>query len=59
MFNPYPAPPPEATFWKDVPRVFAVFVKNKQNARGRPTKTGKNGKIEHVTAFVKKKRPKR
>ena len=53
-FNFYSTPPPGASFFKDVPRVLLVFVKNKQNAQDIRQKRGKMAKIETLTGMLKR-----
>ena len=45
--------PPRASFFKDVPRVLLVFVKNKQNAQDIRQKRGKRGKHRNFNGYVK------
>ena len=45
--------PPELAFFKDVPRVLLVFVKNKQNAQDIRQKRGKGGKHRNFNGYVK------
>ena len=44
-------------FFSDVPSVFAVFVKNKQNARDIRKKRGKSEKTKNLPVFKKFKKP--
>ena len=41
-------------FCSSVPSVFAIFVKNKQNARDISKKRGETGKIKNLTVFLKR-----